>query len=68
MYRVIIKVGGHVRNREFNSLAEAKKFYYAVRKNNKNCWLLDLTEKPQDAKLGTVRKVLNMLDKISGRG
>ncbi len=66
MYRVVVKISGHVYKREFNTLNDAKKFYAVMKKNNKNVWLLDLTPTPKDDKVSTVKKVLTFLDKVSG--
>lgn len=66
MYRVVVKISGHVYKREFDVLNDAKKFYAAMKKNNKNVWLLDLTSTPKDDKVSTVKKVLAFLDKVSG--
>ena len=66
MYRVTVRVGGVMRSREFENKQNAMKFYNAVRRQNKNVWFFDLTDKPKSDKVKTVEKVLAFLDKMCG--
>lgn len=66
MYRVTVRVGGAMRSREFEDKQNAMRFYNAVRRQNKNVWFFDLTDKPKSDKVKTVEKVLAFLDKMCG--
>lgn len=67
MYRVVTKTNNKIYSKEFDSYADAKKYYNTMKTYSKKTWLLDLTQKQIHDKVSLVNKIFTILDKICGK-
>lgn len=67
MYRVVVKLNYKIYKKEFDSYADAKKYYDTMKAYSKKVWLLDVTQKQIDDKVTLLNKMFTILDKICGK-